>query len=129
PTTVRRHSCGPAADFGRCAGADLLYPRRHADGVCGPAPHNRSRARSPVNKVAAGFSPRPRGLKPAATKTTAQPRTANMTLNERAHALADRLARAADVLRIDVHTTGGCRVLDCGVQAAGGLQAGLGLAR
>jgi methenyltetrahydromethanopterin cyclohydrolase len=52
-----------------------------------------------------------------------------MTLNERAHALADRLAAAADTLRVAVHTTAGARVLDCGVQAVGGLQAGLGLAR
>lgn len=52
-----------------------------------------------------------------------------MTLNERAHALADRLAATADTLRIAMHNIAGARVLDCGVQAAGGLQAGLGLAR
>jgi methenyltetrahydromethanopterin cyclohydrolase len=52
-----------------------------------------------------------------------------MTLNERAWQLADRITAEADQLRIDVHTVGGARVLDCGVQAAGGLQAGLALAR
>jgi methenyltetrahydromethanopterin cyclohydrolase len=52
-----------------------------------------------------------------------------MTLNERAWQLADRMTAEADQLRIDVHTVGGARVLDCGVQAAGGLQAGLALAR
>src|SRR5262245_62090212 len=52
-----------------------------------------------------------------------------MTLNERAHALADRLVAAADALRIEVHSIAGARLIDCGVSAAGGLQAGLGLAR
>ena len=52
-----------------------------------------------------------------------------MTLNERTYALADRIAAAAEELRIDVRTTAGARVVDCGVQAAGGLQAGLDLAR
>src|SRR5439155_5941689 len=52
-----------------------------------------------------------------------------MTLNKRANTLADRLAAAADTLRIGVHTTAGARVLDCGVNVAGGLQAGIGLAR
>src|SRR5262245_34162484 len=52
-----------------------------------------------------------------------------MRLDERAHALADRRAATADTLGIAVHNIAGARVLDCGVQAAGGLQAGLGLAR
>jgi methenyltetrahydromethanopterin cyclohydrolase len=52
-----------------------------------------------------------------------------MTLNDRALRLADRLAADADVLRIAVQQSGGARVLDCGVQAPGGLAAGLGLAR
>jgi methenyltetrahydromethanopterin cyclohydrolase len=52
-----------------------------------------------------------------------------MTLNDRALRLADRLAADADVLRIAVQPVGGARVLDCGVQAPGGLAAGLGLAR
>jgi methenyltetrahydromethanopterin cyclohydrolase len=52
------------------------------------------------------------------------------TLNERAQRQADYLAANATALRISVQTTPkGARVLDCGVQAPGGLQAGLGLAR
>ena len=53
-----------------------------------------------------------------------------MTLNDRAHRLADRLAADAETLRIALWwTPDGARVLDCGVQAAGGLAAGLGMAR
>jgi methenyltetrahydromethanopterin cyclohydrolase len=52
------------------------------------------------------------------------------TLNERAQRQADYLAANATALRIAVQTTpSGTRVIDCGVQAAGGMQAGLGLAR
>jgi methenyltetrahydromethanopterin cyclohydrolase len=52
-----------------------------------------------------------------------------MTLNELAWRLADGLAAEADSLRLAVGQAAGARVLDCGVQAAGGLGAGLGLAR
>lgn len=53
-----------------------------------------------------------------------------MTLNERAQHLADHMAANAASLRITVQrTAAGARLLDCGVQAPGGLQAGLGLAR
>jgi methenyltetrahydromethanopterin cyclohydrolase len=52
------------------------------------------------------------------------------TLNEQAWAVADDLAARAGALRIAVQqTAGGARVIDCGIQAEGGLQAGLGLAR
>jgi methenyltetrahydromethanopterin cyclohydrolase len=52
------------------------------------------------------------------------------TLNERAQRQADYLAANAAALRITVQTTNkGARLLDCGVQAPGSLQAGLGLAR
>jgi methenyltetrahydromethanopterin cyclohydrolase len=52
------------------------------------------------------------------------------SLNERAQRLADHMATTAAALRIEVQTTpSGARVLDCGVQAQGGLQAGLALAR
>ncbi len=51
------------------------------------------------------------------------------TLNDRAQRLADYLAANATLLRVAVHTTAGARVIDCGVKAPGGLQAGLGLAR
>src|SRR5207302_7293118 len=51
-------------------------------------------------------------------------------LNERALRLADYMAANAATLRIAVEVTGsGTRVLDCGIQSPGGLQAGLGLAR
>jgi methenyltetrahydromethanopterin cyclohydrolase len=52
------------------------------------------------------------------------------TLNERAQRLADHLAATAGALRIAVQQTGnGARILDCGINAPGGLQAGLSLAR
>src|SRR5207302_7911874 len=51
-------------------------------------------------------------------------------LNERALRLADYMAANAATLRIAVEVTGsGMRVLDCGIQSPGGLQAGLGLAK
>jgi len=52
-----------------------------------------------------------------------------VTLNERANTVADHLAASADALRIAVQGISGARVIDCGVQATGGLQAGVGLAR
>ena len=53
-----------------------------------------------------------------------------LTLNERAQRLADHMAATAAALRIAVQQTGtGARILDCGIKAEGGLQAGLGLAR
>jgi methenyltetrahydromethanopterin cyclohydrolase len=53
-----------------------------------------------------------------------------LTLNERAQRQADYLAANAAALRIAAQQTPrGMRVLDCGVQVPGGVQAGLGLAR
>jgi methenyltetrahydromethanopterin cyclohydrolase len=53
-----------------------------------------------------------------------------LTLNDQAQQVADRLAADAARWRIAVQqTAGGARLLDCGVRAEGGLQAGLGLAR
>jgi methenyltetrahydromethanopterin cyclohydrolase len=55
---------------------------------------------------------------------------ANPTLNERAARLADHMVSTAATLRITSQTTaGGARIIDCGVKAEGGLQAGLALAR
>jgi methenyltetrahydromethanopterin cyclohydrolase len=55
---------------------------------------------------------------------------AHLTLNERSWRLADAMADSAESLRIEVsHTASGARILDCGVRAPGGLQAGLCLAR
>lgn len=52
------------------------------------------------------------------------------TLNEQALAVAEALAARADELRIKVHrTAGGATILDCGIEAPGGLHAGLGMAR
>ncbi len=56
--------------------------------------------------------------------------TLTPTLNERARDLVDEMGDALDLLRVAVHQTGnGARVLDCGVKAEGGLQAGVYLAR
>jgi methenyltetrahydromethanopterin cyclohydrolase len=52
-----------------------------------------------------------------------------LTLNERAQRLADHLASTAAAARIAVHQIAGARVLDCGIETEGGLQAGLGMAR
>ncbi|HZU37797.1 MAG TPA: methenyltetrahydromethanopterin cyclohydrolase [Gemmataceae bacterium] len=52
------------------------------------------------------------------------------TLNERAMRLADHMATTAATLRVMVQqTTAGARLIDCGITAAGGLQAGLAMAR
>lgn len=55
---------------------------------------------------------------------------ATLTLNERALRLADYIASNAAALRIQVqNTSGGARLIDCGIKTPGGLQAGLALAR
>ena len=52
------------------------------------------------------------------------------TLNERAQRLADHLASNASNCRVNVKTIGnGLRLIDCGVEAVGGLQTGVILAR
>ena len=52
-----------------------------------------------------------------------------MTLNESAMALADEIATHAGPSRCGVSTVGGARVIDCGGAVAGGLAAGLAMAR
>jgi methenyltetrahydromethanopterin cyclohydrolase len=52
-----------------------------------------------------------------------------MTLNESAMRCADVLAASAGPWRCAVSTVGGARVIDCGGAVAGGLQAGLQMAR
>jgi methenyltetrahydromethanopterin cyclohydrolase len=52
-----------------------------------------------------------------------------MTLNEEAWLIAEQLAGDAAALRLKVNSIGGAAVIDCGIDAIGGLQAGLGLAR
>jgi methenyltetrahydromethanopterin cyclohydrolase len=54
---------------------------------------------------------------------------AAMTLNEQAWGLADVFVQNAAAWRVNVSTVGGARVIDCGGAAAGGLQAGLQMAR
>jgi methenyltetrahydromethanopterin cyclohydrolase len=52
-----------------------------------------------------------------------------MSMNERAAALVDALVADAEALGIEVQTLdSGARLVDCGAQARGGLQAGLGFA-
>jgi methenyltetrahydromethanopterin cyclohydrolase len=52
-----------------------------------------------------------------------------LSMNERAVALVDALVADADALGIEVRTLeSGARLVDCGAQARGGLQAGLGFA-
>ena len=49
----------------------------------------------------------------------------SLSVNQRAAALADRLAADADALRVAVKTLpGGTRVIDCGSSVPGGLEAG-----
>jgi methenyltetrahydromethanopterin cyclohydrolase len=53
----------------------------------------------------------------------------SLSMNERAAALVDSMVEDADVLGIEVRTLdSGARLVDCGAQARGGLQAGLGFA-
>ncbi|HUL49934.1 MAG TPA: methenyltetrahydromethanopterin cyclohydrolase [Gemmatimonadales bacterium] len=52
-----------------------------------------------------------------------------LQINERAAVIADRLEERADVARIAVRRLGnGCRVIDAGIEAPGGYEAGLALA-
>lgn len=56
--------------------------------------------------------------------------TSMLSLNESALQLADQMAATAAELRIAVsNTPNGSRLIDCGIAAPGGLQAGLALAR
>ncbi|MGF1581836.1 MAG: methenyltetrahydromethanopterin cyclohydrolase [Gemmataceae bacterium] len=55
--------------------------------------------------------------------------TKTPTLNEKAQRQADFLAANATNLRIAVTQTAGAKLMDFGIETAGGLQAGLGLAR
>ena len=53
----------------------------------------------------------------------------SLSMNERAAALVDAMVADADALGIEVRTLdSGARLVDCGAQARGGLQAGLGFA-
>jgi methenyltetrahydromethanopterin cyclohydrolase len=53
----------------------------------------------------------------------------SVSMNERAATLVDTMAADADALGIEVRTLdSGARLVDCGAQARGGLQAGLGFA-
>lgn len=53
----------------------------------------------------------------------------SLSMNERAAALVDSMVEDADALGIEVRTLdSGARLVDCGAQAPGGLQAGLGFA-
>jgi methenyltetrahydromethanopterin cyclohydrolase len=52
-----------------------------------------------------------------------------MDLNERGYEIAAEMVRRAGALAIACHDRAGVRVLDCGVAAAGGDEAGLGMAR
>ncbi len=54
----------------------------------------------------------------------------SVSMNERAAKLVDTLVADGDALGIEVRTLdSGARVIDCGAQARGGLEAGLGFAR
>lgn len=55
--------------------------------------------------------------------------SASLTLNERALRVAEDMIARSFELRIGVQNLGGARVLDCGIAAPGGLQAGIGLAK
>ena len=52
-----------------------------------------------------------------------------MSLNESARVVVQSILARADALRVAEHTVAGARVLDLGIAARGGLQAGLELAR
>jgi len=52
-----------------------------------------------------------------------------MGLNERGYEIAEGLVRRAETVAAVCHDRGGVKVLDCGVEVAGGDEAGLGMAR
>ena len=52
-----------------------------------------------------------------------------MTLNEQAMFVVEELIRNADQYRVAVHSVAGAQIIDAGISAPGGLQAGLALAR
>jgi methenyltetrahydromethanopterin cyclohydrolase len=52
-----------------------------------------------------------------------------MTLNEEAWRIGEQMIADSENLRLDVSLVGGARVIDCGIRAAGGLEAGIELAR
>lgn len=52
-----------------------------------------------------------------------------MSLNAAAHGIAEQLAVRAEALGVEVLTTAGVRVIDCGVRARGGIDAGILMAR
>jgi methenyltetrahydromethanopterin cyclohydrolase len=52
-----------------------------------------------------------------------------MGLNERGYAIAEGMVRRAEALAVVCHDRAGVRLLDCGVAAAGGDEAGLEMAR
>jgi methenyltetrahydromethanopterin cyclohydrolase len=52
-----------------------------------------------------------------------------LTLNQRAQVVADRVRANRDALGVELLEVGGATVVDCGVKAAGGIAAGLELAR
>lgn len=59
-----------------------------------------------------------------------EPLVAPELLNDRSSRVADALSAGSRLYRVDSHEShGGSRVIDCGVTAAGGLTAGLALAR
>lgn len=51
-----------------------------------------------------------------------------MILNQQAFALADRIASDAESLQLEVRTVGGTRIIDCGIETHGSLEAGRRLA-
>jgi methenyltetrahydromethanopterin cyclohydrolase len=57
------------------------------------------------------------------------PEMPTFNLNEQANRVADRIAANAAGLKVTVTSIAGARVIDCGIQEPGGLQAGLELAR
>ena len=52
-----------------------------------------------------------------------------MLLNEAAFRIVEQTSANADRLKIVLHTTAGARVVDCGVKATGGIEAGIAMAR
>ncbi len=57
------------------------------------------------------------------------PTSDGTSLNERALALSERMIERLGLLRVSLEDVAGARVVDCGARSAGGLQAGLELAR
>src|SRR5262249_8484395 len=131
PPDPSRHPAGvetAVAGVARCRGRRRIWcvPRESGSGADGSAG-----ARSGVRRRRrrGAFDAGGCGRVPVVRMATGRCRVIDLRMNERAWSIADSCVARLDELRIGVHTlANGARVIDAGVDAVGGLGAGLALA-